>query len=475
MAVDVASSLTSSLGINTGINTTQLVSDLTSATYQPKIDNVNSRLTTANSRISALASAKSSLQTFSDALTSLLKSSEYSGQPVSNDTSIAAVSLIPGATGHPTGLPAQLEVQQLAQAQVLQSTSLSAATATAGVGTLNLVVDGKTTEITLTDPKTTLADLKDAINAKGAGVTASIVTDSNGARLVLKGETGTTKAFTLAAKTDPDTGTVMADADLQRFTWDGTTGGMTRSQQAQNAKVKIDNVAMEFSSNTVTTAIPNLRIDLNKAAPGTSVTLATDQPTATMEDLVTQIVDAYNSLKGALNTSTRSGDGSTTSSGLLASDNGVRTMVNMLAQLASTQLSATGPYKTLNDIGVKTERTGLLSIDTDRLKKALADDPAAVTQMLNPTASSETSPGIGGALSKISTYLNGDDGPLQSSQKSYEKTRDEFQDQLDKLNEKKADYSASLTKIYSAMQSRLLQYQATKTYLEQQIAQWNNN
>ncbi len=73
---------------------------------------------------------------------------------------------------------------------------------------------------------------------------------------------------------------------------------MTRSQQAQNAKIKIDNVAMEFDKNDITTAIPNLRIDLNKAAPGTTVTVATDQPTSTMGDLVQQIVDAYNTLKG---------------------------------------------------------------------------------------------------------------------------------------------------------------------------------
>src|SRR5690606_19528547 len=117
--------------------------------------------------------------------------------------------------------------------------------------------------------------------------TASIVTDQSGARLVLKGETGTDKAFTLTADAS-------ADANLQRFTWDGASGGMSVSQTAQNALIRIDNVDMEYATNEVTSAIPFVRIDLNKAAPGTTVTLATDQPTTTMSDLVKEFVSAYN-------------------------------------------------------------------------------------------------------------------------------------------------------------------------------------
>ncbi len=107
--------------MSSGINTAQLVADLTDASFSPKIDNLSNLMSTNNARISALASAKSSLQTFSDALTKLLDSTAYSGQPVSNDPSVVAVTLT--GSGKPTGLPAQIEVQQLASAQVLQSTA----------------------------------------------------------------------------------------------------------------------------------------------------------------------------------------------------------------------------------------------------------------------------------------------------------------------------------------------------------------
>jgi len=465
MATDIASSLTSSLGISSGINTAQLVSDLTAASFDPKQTAIGTRQTTNNARISALASAKSALSTFSTALTELLKNSDYKGQPTSNDASIAAVSTIPGGT--PQGLPAQIEVKQLATGQVLQSTTLGAATAVAGTGTLTLGAGGQSYDIVLTAPANTLADLAAAINGAGAGVTASVVTDKSGARLVLKGATGADNAFTLTAGGD-------ADADLQRFTFDGTSGGMARSQTAQNAQIAIDGVDMEFDSNEITTAIPFLRIDLNSAAPGKTVTIATNQPTSSMNDLVQEIVAAYNNLKGALNVATAaSADGSTV--GLLTGDAGMRDMARSLAAFVSTPLAASGTYRTLNDLGVSTNRDGTLSVDTDRLAAALADDPEGITQMLNPTVQSTDNPGVAGALKAITDRLNGKDGPLASSEATYTKLKESLQDQLDKLSDRRASYSEQLTKTYSAMQSRLLQFKATQSYLEQQIAVWNNS
>lgn len=460
----IADSLSSSLGLSSGINVSQLVSDLTASAFDPKETALGTRVTTNNARISALASAKSALSTFSTALTELLKSSAYKGQPVSNDTSVVAVSPMSG--GNPQGLPAQIEVKQLATGQVLQSAALGAANAVAGAGTLTLAVGDKSYDVTLTAPANTLADLASAINKTSAGVTASVVTDQSGARLVLKGASGAASAFTLTAGAG-------ADADLQRFTFDGTSGSMTRSQAAQNAQIAIDGVDMEFGSNEITTAIPYLRIDLNSAAPGKTVTIATDQPTATMNDLVQEIVSAYNNLKQALNTATTGSGGG--SGGLLTGDSGMREMSRRLAAFVSTPLAASGPYRTLNDLGISTKRDGTLALDTERLSKALTDDPAAVTQMLNPTVQTADNPGVAGALKGITDYLNGQDGPLASSEATYAKLQKSLQDQLDKLDDKRAAYGEQLTKVYSTMQTRLLQFKATQSYLEQQISVWNKS
>jgi flagellar hook-associated protein 2 len=468
MATTSSIDIPSVLGIGSGINTTQLVSDLVTASRQPKETVINANVTTNNARISALASAKSSLSTFSNALTQLLTSTSYSGQPASNNETIASVSLIAG--GVPTGLPAQIEVQQLASAQVLQSAVVSASSAVAGTGKLTITTGSGTTatsfDVTLASPSNTLADLAKAINDKNGGVTATVVTDNSGARLVLKGNTGAASAFTVTA----DSAT--ADANLQRFAYDGTTtGGLTLSQSAQSAKVNIDNVAMEFETNTVTTAIPYLRIDLNSASPGTTVTLATNQPTSTMSDLVGEFVTAYNNLKAALNTSTSS---TSSTAGLLSSDSGVREMSNRLATLTSVPLTDTGNYRTLADLGVSTNRDGTLSLDSARLTAALAADPQGVTQMLNPTVPTTTRIGLGGALKNVTDYLNSTNGPLASSANIYNKLQTSLQDQLTKLDTQMSTYQDQLTATYSAMQTQLVALKATQTYLTQQIASWNS-
>lgn len=460
-SVDIASAL----GVGSGINTTQLVSDLVSATRDPKESQITTKQTTNNARISALASAKSALTTFSTALTELLKSSSYSGQPVSNDATIASVSLISGATGTPK-LPAQLEVRQLATAQVLHSNVISSNLAIAGNGTLTFTTGTTSFDVTIATPNNNLDNLAKAINDKAGGITASVVTDSNGARLVLKGTTGAAQAFTVS--------TADGDANLQRFVFNGTstTGSMTKSQDALNALIRVDNVDMSFATNEITTAIPYLRIDLNSAKPGTTVTLATDQPTATMADLVGEFVQAYNNVKTAINDATKS---TTDTVGLLSSDPGVREMANRLARMTGTKLASSGTYQTLSDIGVSTNRDGTLTLDSARLNKALQDDPAGITQMLNPTNSTDANPGLGGALKTVTDYLNASSGPLASSAAVYEKLKTSLATQLTKLDESMTRYSDQLTRTYSAMQTQLLALKSTQSYLEQQISIWNSS
>ncbi|MET0241798.1 MAG: flagellar filament capping protein FliD [Sphingobium sp.] len=462
VSVDIASSL----GVGSGINTTQLVSDLVGAARGPKETQINIKTTTNNARISALASAKSALGTFSGALTELLKSADYAGKPVSGDASVASVSLVAGG-GTPTGLPAQLDVRQLATAQVLQSAPLPASSAVAGTGTLTIATASGSFSVTMGNSANTLDDLAKAINDKKGGVTASVATDSNGSRLILKGATGEASAFTVTAGPT-------ADANLQRFAFDGNSGTLTRSQTAQNARIKLDNVDMEFASNEVTTAIPFLRIDLNKAAPGTPVTIATDQPTATISDLVQEFVQAYNNVKTALNSAMAPPAGGT-SNGLLSSDSGVREMSQRLAKLTNTPLTDTGTYRRLSDLGVSTNRDGTLAIDTKRLEKAIADDPAAVTAMINPTVASKERPGLGGALKSVTDYLSAENGPLASSAKVYDKLKTSLATQLEKLDVSMTSYETQLTKTYSAMQTQLLAFKATQSYLTQQISVWNGN
>ena len=157
----VGSTISNSLGLGYGIDSGSIVTSLVSAVRDPKQSAIDSRQSANNARISALASAKNQLSAFSDALTGLLNGTGYSGEPASNDTSIATVSLLPG--GVPSGLPAQLVVNTLAAGQVLKSTSLGSSSDAVGLGTLNLTVgSGSPVTITVDSSNNSLSGLAKA-------------------------------------------------------------------------------------------------------------------------------------------------------------------------------------------------------------------------------------------------------------------------------------------------------------------------
>lgn len=462
----VSSSITTALGVGSGIDTKALVSSLVAATRDPKQEVITNRQSLNSARISALASASSSIDTFADALNSLLAGTGYAGTPASNDPSIATVGLLPG--GVPMGLPAQLEVKQLASARTLASTPVVGATAATAVGEgeMILTVGGQSATISITAANNSYSGLAAAINEAGLGVTASVITDTQGTRLVMKGATGAANDFSLAS---------VSGAELAQFAWEGSDSATMASMATpKDAIISLDGVEQRYASNTIDTAIAHLRIDLNKAVPGTLVTLASTEPTTTMRDLMVEFVDAYNTLMKALNTSTSTGADSA-SSGVLNGEASIRDMKRQLSQMTSTGLTSSGTYRTLSDIGVATNRDGTLKLDTDVLDKAIAADPSAITQMLNPAVATATNPGLAGMMDAVRDRVQVKDGALAQAQVKYEALAKSLSEQLEKLDTQMTSYEAQLTTVYSKMETRLTALKATQSYLEQQIEMWNNS
>ena len=83
-------------------------------------------------------------------------------------------------------------------AQTSVSGYLAAATDAVGEGVLTITTGTTSVDVTVTAENDNLTGLAKAINDANAGVTATVVTDSNGARLMVKGKTGAANAFTLS-------------------------------------------------------------------------------------------------------------------------------------------------------------------------------------------------------------------------------------------------------------------------------------
>ncbi len=380
----MVSSIGDSLGAGAGIDTKTLIEDLAKAEKAPREALLVKREEANAAKVSALAQASGAIDSFASALAKLVEGGSLFTQPsVSDPTVLTAKALAGSSLGN---LTAQIEVRQLAQAQSLVSANLSGALAPVGQGTLTLTTASGNHDIVIGSGNDSLEGLASAINAKNAGVTASVVTDSNGSRLMLKGATGEANAFSLSVPGGTSSG-------LERFAFGpGVTGGMTSAQSAQDAIVRLDGVEVRRGQNSFSDLIPGVQIDLKKAVVGQTIAIGATRPTEGIKQAVSDFVEAYNELQTMLGEITAAAT-KEAQSGPLRGDAGIRQMQRDLAKLTTMQLSSTGAYKTLSEIGVATNRDGSLRVDTLKLNAAMEADPAAVEALFNPRTHS-SHPGI---------------------------------------------------------------------------------
>ena len=376
-------SIAATLGVGSGLDTSGLIDKLTAAVKDPKEAAITKRQTVNTAKISALGNAVSGIDAFSSSLTTLVSGGTLFTQPTSSDTGIVDATAIPGS--RLGDLSATLEIRQLAQSQTLASGSIADSTSPIGQGTLNLATANGNFAITIDSSNDSLDGLAKAINGAGAGLAASIVKDANGVRLVVKGASGAAKAFTLSTTADA--------AGLGRFAYDpaAQANPMTLAQQAQDAMIVYDGVAVTRATNTVSDLVPGVTLSLKKASVGTTVSLGAQRPSSAISGAVSDFVAAYNSLKTILDEATAPKAADGTGGGPLRGNFGIQQMQRQIAKLTSTVLggTATGP-KTLAEIGVSTNRDGTLALDQSKLDAMLASDPDGVEALFNPAQTSSS-------------------------------------------------------------------------------------
>jgi flagellar hook-associated protein 2 len=455
----MVSSIASSLGLGSGIDIKQLVSDLSSASRDPKIARLSTLTQQNQARISALAQARSNLEGFADSLEQMVDDGTLRSVPsVSNESVLGATAR---AGLQADSFAATVIVNQLARAQTAYSGVVADRTAAIGTGTMTLTVGGVATTVTIDSENNSLDGLAKAINAGGSGVTASIVADDGGYRIILKGATGEANAFTLTA--DPG-----ADPGLSGFTYGGGSGGMTLGQSATDAQFTIDGVAFSRAGNIVDDVIPGMSLTLKKAAPGEPVDIGASRPLDMIRQTVGDFVAVYNQMKKSLQSA----------SGLAGSTASLRELERELAGLVSKVLTSNSGINKLTDIGISTTKEGTLTLDNAALERALAKDASAVEALFNPrrdaTHTSATDPGIAFALDAIRDKAIASDGVIDRITKSLSDRSKTLADQLDKVEQREETYRARLEKQYGTLDAKLAAIKATQSYLEQQIEIWNN-
>lgn len=452
-------SIASSLGAGSGINVSQLVEDLASASRDPKIKRLDELVQQNQARISAVGKARSDLDSFATTLENLLTQGSLRSQPtISNETVMSAEAKSGVKLGDYSG---EFEVLQLAHSQSVYSALVAGVDTPVGEGAMTLSVGGTNFNITIDSTNNSVAGLAAAINAAGSGVKASVINDAGSVRLVLKGATGAANAFTLSADAGGDPG-------LQQFAYGGS-GAMTLAQNANDAQVRVDGILFTRASNSVDDIVPGMTLQLKKAAPGEIISIGATRPTDALRQTIADFVSVFNDMKQSLKAARDLSNGAS----------GLRALERELTAMTGNPLTSDPNISRLSDIGVSTSRDGSLVIDEAKLSAVLASNPDAVEAMFNPLRdanhTAETDPGIAGALDAIRDKAMASGGSIDGLTKQLQTEADSITKNRERIETTESNYRARLEKQFGSLDARIASLHATQSYLEQQIKLWNSS
>jgi flagellar hook-associated protein 2 len=185
-----------------------------------------------------------------------------------------------------------------------------------------------------------------AIDSSGA---AAIVTDGSSL-------TTTTSAATYGALTDTTASTA------------GTAVNLNTGLKGQDAKLTVDGLAVDSSSNTINTAIPGVSFQLLSSDPSTTVQVQIANNNSDVETAFSTFVTAYNTVVKDIKTQ-EGNDSSGNTEPLFG--NTVISQLQSALSLALTTGAASGSVSSLYQLGISVNQDGTLTLDTNALDSEL--------------------------------------------------------------------------------------------------------
>ena len=442
----------SAAGVGSGLDVASIISQLMAVERQP-LTRLQGQQQSYQSKLSALGQVQSAMSKLQDAATTLAKASTFSATTASaGDTKAFSVTSTASAQ---TG-SYNIEVSQLARAQ-RTATSATVAPDLTGGGSLTITLGAGTPKTVNLADGGSLQDLRDAINAADAGVSAQIVNNGAVNQLVISSkETGAANAFKLEG-----TGA------LSGFSFDpaAPAGAMVSVQQAKDAKLSIDGLAITRSSNTVSDAIEGVTLTLAKPTDGeTAVTVARDDETA--KKAIDNFAQAYNDLNTLIRSQT-SYNAATKTAATLNGDASVRSIQGQLRGVFANPVSGLSGATTLGDVGISFKADGSMSVDSTKLATALADPSKKIGELFGGNG---TVDGVAKTLETRIKDMLGTDGLLSARTDGINRSIKSFDSRIAALEVRLVNVQARYTKQFTALDATMSSMSATGTYLSQQLA-----
>ena len=459
-------SIISTLGAGSGIDTKALIDGLVGADRDARTAPLTVRSAAITARISALGQVRSSLQTIASSLAARVSSGALGLIPVSSD---AAITIERRGAGPTAAFTSAVSVTSIAASQRLVALPLPSAATPVGEGVLTIGFGRRTEvggggfsfaagatpslDITITAANNSLTGLRDAINAAGGGMTASIVGNAGAATLAIRGPDGADNGFVISAAEAP------GSPGLARFAHTPGNAAMTAQLRAADAELTVDGIAVTRASNVIDDLIPGVRLRL--ARPVTAATVSAARDGNALSSTASDFASTLSAMRGLL-ADLRKGASGEDPAGALAGDATARTIDQRLSALIATPIAAANGLR-LRDLGVSVSRSGSVTFDADRLAQlpaARQGDAEAVLRTLSGSSFSgpNSLQSLAETVTPASTGLT--------------RRRDAVTADLAKVEARLAEYRTKLTRQYAAMDRLVATSKAVGTQLDTQIKIW---
>src|SRR5271170_386349 len=281
----------------TGFDVTTTVGEIV-ANLQAVETPWQTQLTTLTSQDAVFTSLGSNLSTLSTDLQALTDPTGVLADKEGSSSDPSVLTLTSASSTAVAGTHTVV-VNSLAQTSSADTAEIGTADVLSGNVTIQV---GSGTAHTIDVPSTsgdqTLAGLSAAINAAGIGVTANVITDTNGSRLSIVSGTGGVAGQLTVSSTLQDTTEDVPGSSSAAL-------ALTTIQSGIDASLTVDGVAVSSGSNTVSDAIPGVTFQLLAPSPVTSGTAETVQvvitnDTSDVTSALNTFVTDYNTAIGAI-------------------------------------------------------------------------------------------------------------------------------------------------------------------------------
>ncbi|MEW6175070.1 MAG: flagellar filament capping protein FliD [Pseudomonadota bacterium] len=447
-------------GIGSGIDIDSIVASMVAAERAPKETQLATLEKKTTTQITAVGALKGAISDFQTALGALNKPELFQARAATSSKSDlvgVTASTTAGAGSY------QLEVKSLASSSkvalaAVPNTAEAPARFTSGTFEVSLGVPGippapntkESFSVTIDENNNTLAGVRDAINTAGKdmGVSATIVTDEYGSRLVLSSsKTGAGRDITVTATGADEPGLI----GLSALNFDGTSGTGKDARvltSAQSAELYVDGLKVISETNKVDGAIEGVTLDLKaKTVANEPLTIAVAEDKAGVKKQIQSFVDSYNKLIGVINAQTKVtsvGEDKAPVAGALVGDATARTLLNTIRnELVNVQ--GDGALRALTDIGITTQKDGTLAIDSAKLDKAMAGNFGELSGLFTGDK------GLASRLdAKLKPYTE-TGGILEQRNKAMTETITKIDDQKEALTRRITSLQERLYKQFNAM------------------------